>query len=274
MTADHWNDQARKWGHIGGPLRPCPEDIQIIENFLQTTFADKELQALILGVTPELALLSWPENTRLLGIDRNQAMVDCVWPHDKLGENASAICGDWLSTNLTSGSTDIVAGDGCFTLLSYNEHYEKLLQELQRILIPGGWFIIRLFCRPEQQEDLSIVLADLLDGKIGNFHVFKWRLAMALHGTLEEGVDVGEVWEWWNNQKIDTNSLATRLGWSRESIDTINNYKGSEARYTFPTFQEISKLLNRYFDTVACHTMSYELGDRCPLLILRTKTEL
>ena len=274
MIEDHWNDQAKKWAHIGAPLRPCQEDIQIIEDFLRTNVSGEDLHALILGVTPELALLSWPENTRLLGIDRNQVMVSSVWPHIKLSENASAICGDWLYTNLAKGSMDIIVGDGCFTLLSYCEHYEKLLQEMQRILKPDGWFIVRHFCRPEQKENPAAVFADLLNGRIGNFHVFKWRLAMALHGTIEEGVVVGEIWDNWCRQKIDIDSLAIKLGWQTESIDTINNYKNAEARYTFPTIKEISEISDQYFDPLACHYMSYELGDRCPLFILKPKSTL
>lgn len=226
-----------------------------------------------MGVTPELALMSWPANTRLIGIDRNQAMVDNVWPRNRLSESAKAICGDWLSTNLPDDSIDVVAGDGCFTLLSYTEHYEKFLQEVRRVLKSEGWFIIRLFCRPEQKENPADVYNNLLDGKIGNFHVFKWRLAMALHGTLEEGVVVGEIWDWWNNQNVKVESLANKFGWQKESIETINNYKHSTAHYTFPTFKEISNLISQYFDILAYHHMSYELGERCPLFKLRAKVD-
>lgn len=272
MTKDHWNDHAKQWSYVGAPLRPCAEDTELIESHINDNFElNNKLNALLLGVTPELALMRWPEKTRLLAIDRNQAMIDGVWPRKNLTIAATAVSGDWLSTPCETSSMDIVVGDGCLTLLSYREHYAALFREIQRVVTPEGCFVIRHFTRPEQAEDIDEVFSDLLAGRIGNFHVFKWRLAMALHGSIDEGVVVGEVWNAWNERNISVEQLVAELGWERESINTINNYKNIDTVYTFPTVREVSEISDQYFEQQVCHFMDYELGDRCPTFFLKAK---
>lgn len=272
MTKDHWNEHAKQWSYIGAPLRPCAEDIQLIKNYIDNNYKSEiKLNALILGVTPELALMQWPENTNLLAIDRNQAMINDVWPKQELNIDANAICGDWLSTPCDTNSMDIVVGDGCFTLLSYQDHYSDFLREIQRITRPEGCFVIRHFTRPETAENIDDIFTDLLNGQIGNFHIFKWRLAMALHGSIEEGIKVGNIWNEWNKRNISIDQLTNKFGWSKESINTINNYQGVETVYTFPTVKEISEISNQYFEQHSCYFMNYELGDRCPTFFLIPK---
>jgi len=272
MTKDHWNDHARQWSYIGTPLRPCAEDIQLIESYMHENDAlSGGGNALLLGVTPELALMRWPENTRLLAIDRNQAMIDGVWPREDLRMEAKAVSGDWLATPCKTGSMGIAVGDGCLTLLSFQQHYAAFFQEVQRVISPEGCFVIRHFTRPQKAERVDDIFSDLLQGNIGNFHVFKWRLAMALHGSIEEGVVVGEIWDAWNEKNIPLERLVEEFGWSRESICTIDNYKNVDTVYTFPTVQEVTEMADQYFTQEACHFMDYELGERCPTFFLKPK---
>ena len=39
MIKDHWDDHAKQWSYIGAPLRPCAEDIQLIESYMHDNFA-------------------------------------------------------------------------------------------------------------------------------------------------------------------------------------------------------------------------------------------
>ena len=274
MNKDHWNEHAKQWSHIGTPLRPSREDTQLIENQLfSRSERSTELKAMLLGVTPELALMDWPKNTKLLAIDRNQAMIDGVWPKNKLKINAAAISGNWLSTQQKNNSMDIVLGDGCLTLLSYKEHYSSFFKEIQRIVSDDGSFVIRHFTRPEKAENPEDIFSDLLNGKIGNFHIFKWRLAMALHGSIEEGVVVNKVWETWKDKNISLEQLIETTGWAEESINTINNYKNVNTVYTFPTVSEVTDISAQYFDQTSCHYMDYELGKCCPTFFLKPKSK-
>jgi hypothetical protein len=112
------------------------------------------------------------------------------------------------------------------------------------------------------------VFDDLLSGRIGNFHVFKWRLAMALHGSLAEGVVVGAIWEEWHRRKIPAADLSRALGWPVAAINTIDSYRGSDMHYTFPTLEEVSGIAGEYLDEEARYFMTYELGERCPTFCL------
>jgi hypothetical protein len=116
-------------------------------------------------------------------------------------------------------------------------------------------------------------------GRIGNFHIFKWRLAMSLHGTLNEGVKPDDIYSHLINSDIDQDNLSLQLGWDKEVIDTINVYRGFNTRYTFPTPSEIRDHLNRYFIESNIVFPDYELGECCPtisnnemLMIIPAKT--
>jgi hypothetical protein len=57
----HWPGIARSWHLVGPPLRPSPEEIELFErSIMRWAQGAQEIQALILGVTPELFLLRWP----------------------------------------------------------------------------------------------------------------------------------------------------------------------------------------------------------------------
>lgn len=78
QRTDHWNEHARRWQHFGPPLRPLPIDVGVIEALAAQhaqSISDAGLTAVLLGVTPELAAMRWPEKTRLLGIDRCPDMI-------------------------------------------------------------------------------------------------------------------------------------------------------------------------------------------------------
>jgi hypothetical protein len=56
----HWDKHAQQWTHVKAPLRPCAEDIALIEQVLARHFPDRaSREALMLGLTPELASNDW-----------------------------------------------------------------------------------------------------------------------------------------------------------------------------------------------------------------------
>ena len=92
---------------------------------------------------------------------------------------------------------------------------------------------------------------------------------MALHGTIEEGVVVGDIWDAWNERNISVGDLSEDRGWRKEEINTIHNYRGVKTRYSYPTLREISQLTSHFFEEVECHYQDYEMGDRCPTFFLK-----
>lgn len=272
VAPDHWQKHAAQWRHLGPPLRPGPEDVAIFAAIGAETVAAAPAQprALLLGVTPELALMQWPAGTRLLAIDRAPGMIALVWPKHQQPD-ALAILGNWRSPPLAADSLDLIVGDGCFTILAYPADYHEVAQALREILADRGTLALRFFIRPDQPEPLAQVLADLRGGRIGSFHAFKWRLAMALHGSEgSDGVRLAEIWQAWQEAAF-TPGPDSGPGWSPAAVATIDNYRGVETRYSFPTLAEIRRVFGEYFREEACRYGTYELADRCPTMVFRPR---
>jgi len=270
MTArpDHWNQHARQWSLIGSPLRPVAEDIAVLENEIRdwrVRTAIPAPRALLCGVTPEIAGMRWPGGTQLVAVDHSRPMIAGVWPASAPGV---AVCGNWLKLPLADASRHLLIGDGCYSLLVGRAQYAAFAAELRRVASDGALLAMRYFVRPESAEPLARVIDDLWQRRIGNFHVFKWRLAMALHGTLEQGVRLGDVWAAWHQAVPDPEKLAAQLGWPPAVVNTINNYRNVDTRYSFPTLAEIRAFAGA-FEILAMHVPAYELGERCPTLIMR-----
>src|SRR5262245_19607035 len=95
LEATHWNHYSARWQLVGAPLRPGPEDIsylsESVARLLERRPGDR---ALLLGVTPEIAELSWSPALPLLAVDKSLGMVKAVWPGDT--PQRRAMVGDWL----------------------------------------------------------------------------------------------------------------------------------------------------------------------------------
>jgi len=267
-TMDHWHKHAHQWQHVGPPLRPCDKDIQYLEQAVSAR--SEAVHALLLGVTPEIAAMRWPPRTRLTATDRNLGMIRTIWPGTQAPKKGVA-CADWLRLPFADGTFDMVVGDGCFTLFSYPEDYRALAASIRRVLKQSGLFCMRYFLRPDTPEDIEQVFDDLHNGDIGNFHVLKWRLAQALHGGIEQGVRLANVWDTWHRQGLDVDTLAREQGWTPESILTINAYRGVDTYYTFPTLREIRAVMDDWFAETGIYYGNYELGERCPMVTYRAR---
>ncbi|MFO0760573.1 MAG: class I SAM-dependent methyltransferase [Byssovorax sp.] len=272
--ADPWRKNAAQWHRIGPPLRPVADDLAIVEEAAEewrAAHAGRPLRALILGVTPELCTLPWPAGTALVAVDRSPDMIREVWPETGLPKGASAIAADWRDLPFPDGAFDLIAGDGCYSLLPFPDDYRIFGTEMRRVLAPEGRFLMRAFVQPAKRESADAVGEALWSGRIGSFHAFKWRLAMSLQPSTAQGVRLADVWDAWHSICPDPAALGERLGWPLDTITTIDAYRGAPAHYNFPSVAELRAILAGHFIEIACHTPSYELGDRCPTLVARRK---
>lgn len=270
-----WHSFAVQWNLLGTPLRPCVEDIHIIEEMLaaepEVFGVGAKKRAWLLGVTPEIAKALWPQEVELLAVERVQAMIDGVWPGDT--DRRRSICADWLDVPFPYESCDLAIGDGCLTHVGFPDGLSRLLASVHRCLRCKGYLMLRLFCRPDVAETPDAVIAALQSGAIGSFHAFKWRLAMAVQG-MDDAPDVAvdEVWRIWNAAGLDGYALASARGWRPEEIGTIDLYRGSPVRYNFMRFdQTIRHLQHAGFELVATRSGHYELAERCPHVLLRKR---
>jgi len=264
--APHWSDAAYHWHEYGSPLRPSVDDVAAIEALVRNGYADaRPLKALLLGVTPEIATMAWPPRTELLAIDRSRPMLERVWPGDIDGQRR-AVCTDWFDFAWDAARRDVVVGDGIFALLDFPRQYRTLAASIHAALAPDGVFVTRLFLQTPQVETPDAVFADLLANRIGSFHAFKLRLAMAMQESATAGVRMGDVYAAWQSANIDSATLATITGWSRASIETIRPWADKQSRLSFPLAAEMDAAMSELFDRRAERTLAYELGERCPVV--------
>jgi SAM-dependent methyltransferase len=263
VPSDHWPLHARQWNLVGSPLRPGPEDVAIVEAEVR---ACERPRVVLLGVTPELATLRWPAGTSLLAIDRSRAMIDTVFPAGA----GHAVAGEWTALPCATGSVDVVAGDGALSNLAFPLGYRAFAGEQHRVLAAGGRLILRLFAAPDPGEQLADVGRALAAGRIGSFHALKWRVAMAIQ-PADRNVAVVEILHALDRVAPDRAALAALTGWPAAVIATIEAYRDSALRYSFPTLAEVREVLAGHFTEVACRTPAYELGERCPTLVLQPR---
>jgi SAM-dependent methyltransferase len=273
----HWNHHAMQWRNVGQPLRPTPEDVAYLRERLAALFAhpappgpSRPLEGLLLGVTPELASVAWRPELHLLAIDQSRGMIDGVWPGDT--PNRRAVRGDWFDLPIAPGTLDVVLGDGCFNALLFPGQYRELVASVRQTLRPGGLFALRMFCRPQADEPVDGVFDAAEAGRIGNFHVFKWRLVMALQGAdTARGVTLSEVWEAFRHRVPDPPAWAAARGWAAREVATIDGYRGSSGVYSFPSQDEMARLFGDEMAVVERWHGRYEMAERCPHFLLRRR---
>ncbi len=268
----YWDTFADNYRNLGSPLKPSVEDVTVIEETLAQQWSDppdRVRSALLCGVTPALADLKFPARTRLLAAERSEPMIRGIWPGNTA--TRTAVRCNWLDLPGADCSFDIVLGDGCFNCMDFPLGYRALFASLHRVLARDGMLMMRLFVRPSGREDIDSIFADLQRVKISSFHVFKWRLAMALQQSTAAGIVVNEIYEAWAARGIRPADLAARLGWSEVAINTIAAYNGMSTRLSFPTLEEVRAAQAEHFEEVFVRVPGYDLGERCPMFALKPR---
>lgn len=254
------------------PIRPAPQDADHWESRLDALCGrTAPLRALLLGVTPSLATLRWPAGTALLALDWSAAMVRRAWPAAGLPAGAAAVRGDWRRMPLPDASRDLAIGDGCYAALASFADCAAVNGEVARVLRPRGWFFLRCYLRPAAPEPLDALFAALHAGQIGEFEIFVWRLAMALHGDGGQGVRTDEVWRAWQARVPDHRPLFERLGWSDAAHANMAQWGELATTIPFPTLDEVTAMAAPGFELLECSYGGYEMGDRCARLVLRKR---
>lgn len=263
-----WTKHSQQWQKIGPPLRPQAEDLAFLSDTVlaSSDFSRNDLNILLLGVTPEITALPWSTGSRLLAVDVSRPMIQQVWtPNSTIWANA--VQGNWFKLPADDESFDLIVGDCCMTMMHPEQDMPRFLEEVQRVLRPEGILAMRLFVRPESGETPEHVFGDLWNKRIGNFNIFKWRLLMALHGSLHEGVMISRAWDCWQQSVSDISEIVACTGWDPAILATIGAYQDSPSRYFFPTLQEFRAILKRFLTEMSIKTPAYELGCCCPTVI-------
>lgn len=275
-TPEHWANVANVYAQLESPLRPCAEDIAIMERLVNRAAAysgnsigPAKPNALLLGVTPALATMAWPPNTNLLAIDSSEGMLQTLWPGDQAGIREAKL-GNWLSLPLEDASCSIVVGDGSFNCLAFPDGIEQLAASVARVLRDDGILVLRLFTQPAEPQKPERVCQALSTGKFHTFNGFKFLLLTSLVDD-HYNVRMHDVWEYWLDAKLDQQAILATNGWPAKRLAAIAYYQNSSAHFSFPTLAAAEQLLAHSFEKIDMVIPSYQIGDCCPILLLRKR---
>jgi SAM-dependent methyltransferase len=268
-----WDIRAAGW-QVAPPLSPSSDDVAWYESKaseLAQSLEGNLRHALLLGVTPPIAAMHWPNGTRLVAVDWSEVMFRHVWPKRGLPQGAAAVRGDWRELPLATGSMDFAISDGCYPALGSLQDAAHLNRELHRVLRPHGLFCLRCYCRPEKPRAVTHLFEDLVSGRMRNPGLFRWLLAVAVHGESQEGVSLHDVWKVWNERRPDPGALRDHCGWTDKALADMDFWGTADARFSFPTYDELARLAEPFFEIVTRDLPGYEMGERFPRLILRAR---
>jgi hypothetical protein len=269
----YWNDDiAQRYEWMGAPLRPSAEHIQFLETAIASLAgrgSEPNPKALLLGITPDIVRMRWPETLFLIGMDNSWPMVHSLWAGSIPGRRA-VVCGDWLAPAFPDELVDMVVGDGSVNALRSCGEAHRLAANVSSILKSEGTFLLRCYLQPPIKEQPEEVFEAMHRGEISSCHHFRLRLLMAVQHDTHKGVSLAEVHRHWANRDV-LGRLPSGVGWEKQAVDLIEFYAGSETRYWFPTLPQLREILSEHFDEEAIHFGSGELGERCPTLQLRTR---
>ena len=274
----HWPRIATSWHLVGPPLRPSPRDIELFEhNIARCATSSRHpgrddqggVQALILGVTPELYQLPWPRGTSVRALDSSIEMISTIWP----GPTGSAVLGSWTAAPFAEASQDVIVCDGGFGMLSFPQGQHTLLSEVHRMLAAGGIFSVRLFAPTGLTGSLTDIAADLNAGLIESLDVLKLRLWGAMQQDHVTGVRPRDVVAKIEEMAGGLEHLASNQGWSAKHVGTLRLHRNSNAIYHLIDANEFIRMVEEVsgFECVSVESPDYAFGDCCPVVSLRRR---
>jgi len=262
----YWDRMALRW-RIPEPLAPGREDVAWFEH-RTARYAATGARAALLGVTAAIATMRWPQATQLLAVDWSPGMLKNVWPAAGTPEATSVVCADWRELPLADASVDLMIGDGCYTALGRSAEAALLNAEMRRVLRPGGAVLMRCFCRPAAGLGIDALFDELFSGRIRNLDLFRWLLAMAVHGASTSGVAVRSVWEHWARRVPDARARRSRMGWTEDALDNMERMATATMHYSFATLEELLAVAAPAFEVLERDTPGYAWGELFPRIVL------
>ena len=264
-----WAGIARAYATYTSPLRPCREDLEMVERAAcdwRRAHPEHPMRVLLLGVTPDIATLAWPPESTLVALDSSRAVITALWPGD-VRSRRSAACANWLAMPLRARSCDFVTGDGSLNAFRYPDGWRAAAAAIRHVVADTGVLVIRCYVRPDEPEGPDAVIADLVGPGIADINHFKFRLFLAMQQTTEAGSPVREIHRFLRS-RVSEEMLRSMPGWSRAAVDGFELWRNADTVYTFPTLAEVRDVLGQCFRERAVRFPSYVLGNCCPTLLL------
>ena len=227
----------------------------------------RQYRVLVLGVTPEIVQLPWPEQGEIFAVDSSLGMIEIAWqPHPSLP--SAVACARWQEMPIKDRAFDVVVGDGSLNALPGFDYYGEVLREVARVLKPAGALILRCFVRPDVIETPEQVFAAAMAGQFSTTAAFRLRFSFAL--TQADGsLGLADLFNAFESFVPDRSELARVTGWPREHIDFADAHKKSKIGLTFPTMSKLTALSEEWFAIDGMRRGTYTQSGDCPTILFK-----
>jgi SAM-dependent methyltransferase len=268
----HWDRRALAW-RVAPPLSPGAADVAWYESVAReaAAAADRPPRVLLLGVTPAVAAMAWPDGTRLVAADWSEGMLRRTWPATGTPPAAARVQADWRALPFPDAGFDLALGDGCLSAVGTLAAAARVNVEVRRVLRPGGLYGLRCFARPDPPPQLGSLFRRLRSGACPDLGLFRWLLLMAVQGESAEGASLDAAWRAWAAAIPDGRALARRFGWSADALTALEGWAGSTARYFFPSRAMLERLAAPGFAPLSWELPDYQPAACFPRLKLRAR---
>lgn len=249
------------WENLVLPLRP----IEPIPTNIAQFIPDKEARLLLLGVTPDYADLT----TDVTALDFSAAMIEHVWPGDT--EHRRAELGDWRDMPFPDQQFDLAVCDNGFSMLQDPNAIASVLKHLKRVVKTNGTVVARWFLSPEAPLSDTDVTDFALTRCGASVVTLRWWFAFSRAcRNADTTTTANDSYVLFDELINNRAKLREAYGWSEDTIKEADFYKGSSAKYIFPTEAAMRKLVSPYFNSVKLvQSGCYPMSEHAPFVVMR-----
>ncbi|MBU3693808.1 MAG: hypothetical protein FGM40_03145 [Rhodocyclaceae bacterium] len=262
---------AGMWSRLGPPLRPSPGDLGIFQRAIDDWQVRRGQEAgapraLILGATPELWSLAWPDRDKLLVLEPDPVVAAELWP----GTPGSVEVRSWQTLSPADGHFDLVFCDAGLHTLGYPNEQADFRRRIAAVTARGALLAFRLLCPPSRHESTHRVTSELWSGNVGDMSQLIFRLTISMQRSPAAGVRLDTVWLKLRSLCKDWHTLSLRTGWDLDSVAVADYFRASQAKHHYFGLVE---MLNRfgysdgqYFQMIRLTTGGGALAAQCPVV--------
>lgn len=277
MEPTFWNTQVELIKAMGPPARPHHSDIACMRAMAWQRIAgwpaSGRLGVLVLGVTPEIVGLDWPNGTEITAVDRSEGMIEAFWPGD-VPQQRRLVRGDWMSMPFEPDAFDFVLGDNVFNALDYPQRYRELAEVVGRILRPQGLFIVRVLCQAEPREDGYDIVEAYRAGQLTDYHQFRFRMMTASQPSAEEGLYTSKesIDRTMEEHGVTMAEVYEKTGYRPpKPPPSVETAPMAPYKVTYPTADEFRRQVAHRFAIVDTRNGDHPLAHRTPVFALQRK---
>lgn len=179
---------------VGGGVRheacsPNAEEVRAYAGCLPDSM--EAVHAVVLGMTPELRRLAAAHFKTFSSVDQSTAAIDIFrdWLPPGSASRETILCSDWISALAERGRANAIFADGCLPNLPPDSQ-DELLACIRRHLRPGGRFVTRQPCYPQELFDGIDLAGELIRCfRSGEMDAPAFALGLRLKGFLASCYD-------------------------------------------------------------------------------------